>query len=242
MKVDDVLRDVYIASTSQDPVISSDWDVHLDDRMLVYVREPCTVADAGFFLHVNPADASDLPEERQELGFDNLDFSFHRSGGAFDGTCLAKAELPEYEIESISTGQFTSQGQVWGGKYSMATLDAVATVRELQERGVEPAIRSVFDVHIDDGSVVYVKQKCTEQDRDTRFFLHVRPADAAELPEERKESGFDNLDFNLSEHGGESDGGCFAAVQLPEYQVASISTGQYTADGQVWRAELEIRE
>ena len=68
----------------------------------------------------------------------------------------------------------------------------------------------------------------------------MRPADADELPEERKEYGFDNLDFNLPERGGEMDGGCFAVVKLPEYQIASISTGQYTADGQVWSEELEV--
>ena len=242
VKVDDVLREAYLASKPDEPVISSDWDVYVVDGALVYARESCMVgdADASFFLHVNPADVSDLSEERQKFGFDNLDFGFYRFGGIFDGVCLAIIELPDYDIARISTGQFTSEGRVWSGEYSVAAAAAVATAREFLEKGGQPAVSSVFDVYIDDGELIYAKASCTEKDRDSRFFLHVNPADVSDLPENRKEYGFDNLDFNLWEHGGESNGECFAVVDLPEYRIAGISTGQYTSDGRVWREELEI--
>ena len=242
VKVDDILREAYLASKSEEPVIISDWDVYLGDGALVYVRESCVVgdADASFFLHVDPADAADLPQERQKLGFDNLDFRFYRFGGIFDGICMARAQLPDYGIKRISTGQFTSRGRVWVGEYYMATSDALSVFQELSDDGVEPAVRSVFDVYIDGGRLVYAKSSCADDDRDTRFFLHVNPVDATDLPEERQKFGFDNLDFNLREHGGESDGDCFAVIDLPTYEIASMSTGQYTSDRRLWSEVLEV--
>ena len=242
VKVDDVLREAYLASKSDKPMISSDWDVYLGDGALVYVREPCMFVDvaARFFLHLHPADMSDLPEGRRELGFDNLDFSFYRSGGVFDGICLARIELPDYDIARISTGQLTSEGRVWSREYNMAAADAVAAARDFLEKDVHPAVRSVFDVYIHDGRLIYAKDVCDPDDREARFFLHVHPADMSDLPEERRESGYDNLDFNLRERGGESDGACFAVVELPGYEIARISTGQYTSESLVWGGEYNM--
>ena len=224
------------------PAVSSVFDVYIDDGELIYAKSPCTDADreARFFLHVNPIDVSDLPEGRREPGFDNLDFNLWEHGGGSDGDCFAVVELPEYRIASMSTGQYTAEGLVWSGRYSVAAAAAVAAARDLLEKGVQPAVSSVFDVYIDDGELIYAKQSCTDKDREARFFLHLIPADVSDLPEERKESGFDNLDFNLLERGGESDGACFAVVDLPEYEIAEISTGQYTSDGRVWGDELEF--
>ena len=224
------------------PLISSVFDVYVDDGRLVYVKARCADADrdARFFLHVNPADVSDLPEGRREPGFDNLNFDFWEHGGESDGECFAVAELPEYEIAGMSTGQYTDDGLVWSGRYSVAAADAVAAARDLLERGIQPAVSSVFDVYIDDGELIYAKPSCTDADREARFFLHVNPADVSDLPEGRREPGFDNLDFNLWEHGGESDGDCFAVVYLPEYRIASMSTGQYIDDGLVWSGEYSV--
>ena len=224
------------------PAVSSVFDVYIDDGELIYAKSPCTDADreARFFLHVNPIDVSDLPEGRREPGFDNLDFNLWEHGGGSDGDCFAVMDLPEYDIAWISTGQYTPDGLVWSGRYSVAVADAVATARDLLEKGVQPAVSSVFDVYIDDGELIYAKSPCTDADREARFFLHVNPIDVSDLPEERKESGFDNLDFNLLDRGGESDGECFAVMDLPEYEIAEISTGQYTSDGRVWGEELEF--
>ena len=225
------------------PAVSSVFDVYIDDGELIYVKSSCTdeERDARFFLHVNPVDLSDLSEERREPGFDNLDFNLWEHGGESDGGCFAVVELPAYDIAWISTGQYTDEGLVWSGRYSVAAADAVAAARDLLEKGVQPVVSSVFDVYIDDGELIYARSPCTNGDREARFFLHVNPVDVSDLPEERKESGFDNLDFFFWEHGGESDGDCFAVVELPEYRIASISTGQYTPDGRVWSEEFETK-
>lgn len=110
------------------PVVSSVFDVYLDGNRLVYVKEECSDEDveAGFFLHVYPADVADLPSHRQPHGFDNFDFSFYRlrywipwRRGILrgDGRCAAVRVLPDYGIASIDTGQVMSgEGGKWSAK------------------------------------------------------------------------------------------------------------------------------
>ena len=71
-----------------------------------------------------------------------------------------------------------------------------------------------------------------------RFFLHAYARDAADLPAERREYGFDNLDFFFTEYGAVSDGACRVVRPLPEYAIERIETGQYGAGGEKWRAAM----
>ena len=104
------------------PVIRSDWDVYLSENTLIYVKEPCAPADvdATFFLHLDPVDMNDLPEHRQQHGFDNLDFNFDALGAILDGKCLAEFPLPEYAISEIRTGQYVpvdgGYNHLWEGQ------------------------------------------------------------------------------------------------------------------------------
>ena len=248
-EVDDAHRRIHLdATSSDDPIIDSHWDVHLMDGQLVYVRESCSARDTddGFFLHLDPADVSDLPEERKEYGFDALDFGFHfvsdgGDAGIWDGKCFRNMDLPSYTVERISTGQFVSrEGPVWRGIWNVRAAGVYDAFRESRKNSVQPAISSVFDVYLDDGRLVYVKERCADADREARFSLHLTPADVSDLPEERKEFGFDNLDFDLWDRGGESDGECFAVVALPAYEIAEISTGQYTPDRLVWSEKIDV--
>ena len=102
----------YESLVSGEPVIRSDFDIYLIDDTLVYVREPCDRADAeaSFFLHLIPVDEDDLPPERKRYGFSNRDFDFQERGIAFDGKCMVRATLPEYDIIRISTGQYVQTG------------------------------------------------------------------------------------------------------------------------------------
>ena len=98
------------------PVANGFFDVYLDGKALVYRREPCAPADAAprFFLHITPADGNDLPEDRQPIGFDNLDFAFDQRGAVSGRKCLASAPLPDYPIARIRTGQhIPGQGELW---------------------------------------------------------------------------------------------------------------------------------
>ena len=103
-----------------------------------------------------------------------------------------------------------------------ATLDA------------EPVARSDFDIWLIDRLLVYLGQSCPlashplRIDGDVpRFYLHAVPVDPDDLPDTRREYGFENLDFDFWERGGVVDGRCIAAVTLPDYAVAGVRTGQF---------------
>ena len=100
---------------------ASDSPVSGGRRALVYVREPCAEDDvsARFFLHLLPVDRSDLPEERREFGFDNLNFDFAYAGLRQGERCVAVRHLPDYPIASVSTGQFTGDGEVWSAEFAL---------------------------------------------------------------------------------------------------------------------------
>ncbi len=108
----------YDAATLGSPIIASDWNVYpRDGRRLIYTSEECANTDASFFLHIVPFDVNDLPEHRQQYGFDNLDFRFGDVALLSDGRCVAVRELPGYDIAAIRTGQYTDDGPLWEGEY-----------------------------------------------------------------------------------------------------------------------------
>ena len=104
------------AVRSAAPDIRAEFDLHLADGKLTYIKQPCDQADADagrFFLHILPKDEADLPRRRKRHGFDNLDFHFIERGARIRGSCVAVASLPEYPIVSIRTGQFDAHGHLW---------------------------------------------------------------------------------------------------------------------------------
>ena len=122
------------------------------------------------------------------------------------------------------------------GDPSPEELDAI---RYAQNRA--PAVQSVYDVHVRERTLIYIKEPCVRSDAAARFFLHVTPTDIEDLPEGRKQHGFENLDFDLIMHGIVTDEKCIAIRGLPEYGIERISTGQTTIekgqieDGQIWK-------
>lgn len=99
---------------------SGKFDIYINGRTLIYIRESCTPADteAWFFLHVDPTDPADLPNERQRWGFDSLDFTFDKQATRFDGKCLTTVDLPDYGIVRIRTGQSDDMGQIWSAEFA----------------------------------------------------------------------------------------------------------------------------
>ena len=110
----------------------------------------------------------------------------------------------------------------------------------------EPAIRADFDVYLMENTLVYVKEPCARADIEALFFLHLHPVDVNDLPDHRRQYGFDNLDFSFDEHGVISDVKCLARIPLPEYDIARITTGQFVheEDGfhDIWEGMILWRE
>ena len=89
-------------------------------------------------------------------------------------------------------------------------------------------------------ALTYARAACAEADTEARFFLHVVPEDAADLPEERRVSGFDNLDFAFGERGVRYGGRCLARAALPDYPVALVRTGQFEGERRLWETEFVL--
>ena len=95
----------------------------------------------------------------------------------------------------------------------------------------QPVIRSNYDVYLVDDSLFYVKEQCGAADTESPFFLNVTPADRLR----RWLHGEDSLDFDFKDRGVVFDGKCMAVRDVPDYAIAGIRTGQYTAAGRVWQ-------
>ena len=90
------------------PVARSVFDVYRTDGGLVYFKQPCAAGDINdsFFLHITPS--------LEDQGVASMIFRLAERGAMLDGdTCVAIAELPDYEIGHIRTGQTTGRRDTW---------------------------------------------------------------------------------------------------------------------------------
>ena len=90
----------------------------------------------------------------------------------------------------------------------------------------EPIIQSGFDVYLDDGKLVYVKDRCTPEDLKSRFFVKVFPVDPEDLPAGPRWKGlrYTRLFTVEPERFGDR---CLFGRSLPTYPVDRIVTGQW---------------
>ena len=91
-------------------------------------------------------------------------------------------------------------------------------------------------------TLVYTKEECAYADMELYFFLHIVPVDISDLPSHRIILEFDNLDFHFHDHGIIRDSKCIATIELPNYDISKIRTGQKTeSGGRLWETELPHR-
>ena len=220
------------------PALSSAFEVHLEGHTLTYVREGCADADTAdrFFVRVLPEDAAALPADRRDAGYEWLSFSFAGRGQRYGGACLAAFRLPDYAILGVRTGQYGDAGEVWAGAFP--TDPEAWRARYEAASAIEPSLRAAFDVRAEGRTLHYTREQCAEADTAARFFLHVTPLDANDLPEERREAGFANLDFAFGDRGLRYEGRCLASVPLPDYGIARLATGQFESGARLWEGEV----
>ena len=100
-----------------------------------------------------------------------------------------------------------------------------------------PQISFKYEVYIRENDLVYVMEPCDEADMARRFWLHIIPVNRQDLPEYRREYGFDLYDFYISGYGVRNGQRCVAVVPLPQqYVIGQIKTGFYDD----WRWERVI--
>ena len=225
----------YRQVAASQPLAREEFNLYLDHNQLYYLKEPCVLADtqARFFLHVTPVDSDNIPDDRRQHGFNNLDFEFLDHGMLFGDKCLVRFVLPQYAISKINTGRI---GDTWNVAHLFHPPKLIAEYPSIVSR--EPIARSEFDLYLDRGKLYYVKEPCVLADTQARFFLHVIPEDLDDLPDHRRQHGFDNLDFDFGMRGVQFDGKCVASVDLPQYVIARITTGQYDGVDRIWEVEF----
>ena len=147
---------------------------------------------------------------------------------------LAKGEAkrtdffrPDRFIGRWTTGGGRVWVSNWDGDYESADL----------------LLRSHFDVYRSGNSVIYVRDSCSEADLDARFILHVWPVDVNDLPNDRKQYGFDNLGFYFGDYQFrfDGDGECVTVRELPAYAIRRIRVGQFiSGEGRLWEGNFEF--
>ena len=228
------------------PLARSDFDIYAYDGALYYLSADCPPpmsndADFQIFLRVTPADLADLPADRRERGFENRDFDLNNHAAFFDGKCMHRQSLPDYPIERIATGVYMNGKAVWRADINLAARAAASVVYDDIAAGDygAPVAQSGFDLYLRDNALTYLKSPCVFGDADARFFLHIFPADPADLPAVWREYGFVNLDFQFTDHGAYAGDICVAERDLPSYPIDRIRTGQFVSgEGEVWRVEF----
>ena len=235
------------------PMVKGDFDVYLtDDRKLLYVSDRCDEIDTDGVPYLGvPISLSIFPMESEYLSGSNqgsesetLRYIEHfvmdteRHVMIFD--------LPDYNIAKITTGQYYADGhRIWGGGFFgpdyTVDVDLYEQINQITIP-LQPIVSDHFDVYLTDDSksLVYIHEPCYNADISDDFFVHVTPIDANDLPEHRKRYGFDNLDFVFVDRGHISDQRCAAVIKLPDYDIARVSTGQFSDRDQIWRSTFSV--
>ena len=217
-------RRAYLEATAgAPPVFSDDVDIYRAEKAIVFVDESCAAGELN---------------RRPEITVHSLDTGAKRipplsrfaAGARVGSACVWRVELPDYAIAQIDI-------------HGAGKLREAAFLEQLRQRyaalvAKPPIARSVFDTYMERGKLTYVKAPCRQTDTDARFFLHVRPIDADDLPDSIRRQGFKSLDFRWGEpFDAVFDGVCMATRQLPDFAIASIATGQYRpGESELWRS------
>ena len=238
------MRGEWLAAVAGVPGVVADYNLYLQADALYYAKQPCAPGDteSTFFLYIYPEYAADLSDARRGYGYDIVKFDFDFAGMRLGDKCVIRRALPGYAIERIHTGQFAHPGgavlweadfpfdpKVWLDMYD----DVVSGV---------PSAAADYDLYLREDALYYAKRQCDSADAEARFFLHIYPEDAGDLPAALRQYGFQNLDFEFHDYGAVADCKRFIRRALPGYAIERIHTGQFAyPDGAVlWEAELSL--
>ena len=227
----------------------SRFDIYAHNGALHYLNANCAPLQANdivqVFLNVFPANPADLPAYSRERGFENMDFYPNTHPTFSDGKCIYKQALPAYPIARITTGVYIRGELMWRADINLAAHAAARAVHDgiLAGDYGAPVAQSDFDLYLSGDTLAYLKEPCAPHDANARFFLHIFPADPADLPATGREFGFANLDFQFADHGADIIGKCVAALDLPDYPIERIRTGQFVSgEGDLWRVEFSAAQ
>ncbi len=120
-------------------------------------------------------------------------------------------------VEPIYSDQYVAPGSAW---HQLLLKNQHAEASRGQGQLI---IESDYSVYLKGKLLVYVRPKCSREDLDSRFILHITPVDKTILDGREH----DNRDFNFTWNGMRVVDTCLVLRDLPAYAIASFTTGQY---------------
>ena len=225
----------YETVSSGEPLARAEYDVYLDGGALVYLKRPCAESDTRgrFLLSVFPVDLADLPSDLRESGHESLNFDFHQRGVRFGDRCMMRRPLPDYEIKAVSVGRWIpgERGGWAATRVQMPISDAALAYYmnkyEAVSSGGEPLFAGEYDVYLDGGELVYLKQPCADEHTRGRFLLSVFPADLGDVSPKWRELGHESLNFGFDRYGVRFGDRCMVRSPLPDYAIESVDVGRW---------------
>ncbi|ULL19026.1 hypothetical protein DVH26_34120 [Paenibacillus sp. H1-7] len=134
-----------------------------------------------------------------------------------------------------------------GSAYSIYSSSKVQErkIDELINKSVASISVENFRIYInlENSKIIYVDEVKNDTRLENKFYLHIIPLDNNFLSEERRQYGFDNLDFYFFEAKNISNKyhGLNATIKdLPSYGIKSIETGQFNDGGRTWEKAINV--
>ena len=179
--------------------------------------------------------------------------------------CYVLPDFDYWPVAQVQTGEYQQHlgGPVlWEETLTVDSAQVVARVlapyrasyRALAVR--KPVVRSHWNVHVSGSKIAYLKDPCDSADLDDPFVLRLLPATSAKDSVRRERDGDGFVRYHTVEfrriYGrfgvpGESalmfNGKCILSLSLPDWPIATISTGQHPhADGEsvLWEATFHL--
>ena len=224
--------ELYQAAVAGEPIIRGEYDVYLEGRRVTFVKEDCQKGErAGRFrVKVYPAGPA-----AQSGGIPDLAAYDHigNYGARVDGRCLAVLQLrdypPDYRMAYLLAGRYGGDPAtyaIWEGARSFLSPGLEERMDGLRTNRPGATAGAGFELYRQGKRLIYYREGCTARDTAVLFFLHITPEDVGDLPPERREHGFDSWGFHFGGWGLRLDGQCLATVELPDYAIAELRTGQ----------------
>ncbi len=101
-----------------------------------------------------------------------------------------------------------------------------------------------FSLYLDNAAtpqwLTYINDQCAPDDTQALFFLNIIPVNSVYLDGAERQHGFSGQTFEFDRDGIRIDGQCMVSARLPDYPIASISTGQVVpGESVIWEVEYE---
>ena len=185
------------------------------------------------------------------LGAENMRYHTHGSVVRYlpflpEAAAWARRMAPDFVLsrERVATPSLRTPGHETLFLYDSAdVIDAIAARYEREYRRVaaSPALaRSAWDIHLDDGALVYLKAPCARDDIAERFYLRAQARGAK--PNGDGTVIFESLYVNFRAYGVWTGRACLMAVPLPAYPLARVRAGFFGVDqgSAPWRTAFRL--